>query len=88
MSDKVFRQGWNDPDHYIDRLQKGRGPYHNPVINVLLLIGFTLLLFFGLWLSLDGNPNGSTDGRYHTCGYVTADGVTNHLSEYSERCGK
>jgi hypothetical protein len=31
-------------------------------------------------------PNGSTDGRYHTCGYVTEDGVTDHLAEYAKRC--
>lgn len=31
--------------------------------------------------------NGSSDGRYHTCGYVTEDGVTEYLDEYIERCG-
>ena len=32
-------------------------------------------------------PNGSSDGRYHTCGYVTEDGVTEYLDVYLERCG-
>lgn len=32
-------------------------------------------------------PNGSTDGRFHTCGYVTEDGVTEHLDDYKRRCG-
>lgn len=31
--------------------------------------------------------NPSTDGRYHTCGYITEDGVTEHLDAYVERCG-
>ena len=31
--------------------------------------------------------DGSYDGRYHTCGLVTADGVTDHLAEYHARCG-
>lgn len=30
--------------------------------------------------------NPSTDGRYHTCGYITEDGVTEHLDAYAERC--
>lgn len=30
--------------------------------------------------------NPSTDGRYHTCGYVTEDGVTEHLDAYHQRC--
>jgi hypothetical protein len=32
--------------------------------------------------------NGSSDGRYHTCGYVTEDGVTEHLAAYASRCGQ
>lgn len=32
-------------------------------------------------------PNGSSDGRYHTCGYVTEDGVTEYLDAYVARCG-
>lgn len=32
-------------------------------------------------------PNGTSDGRYHTCGYVTEDGVTEHLDAYQARCG-
>lgn len=31
--------------------------------------------------------NGSSDGRYHTCGYVTEDGVTEYLAAYKARCG-
>lgn len=30
--------------------------------------------------------NGTTDGRFHTCGYVTADGVTEYLDAYMARC--
>jgi hypothetical protein len=33
------------------------------------------------------HPNGSSDGRYHTCGYVTEDGVTEYLDTYLARCG-
>lgn len=29
----------------------------------------------------------SSDGRYHTCGIVTEDGVTEYLDAYAERCG-
>lgn len=29
----------------------------------------------------------SSDGRYHTCGVITEDGVTEHLDEYAARCG-
>ena len=35
----------------------------------------------------ESSPNGSSDGRYHTCGYVTEDGVTEYLDVYAERCG-
>lgn len=33
-------------------------------------------------------PNGSSDGRYHTCGYITEDGVTEYLDTYEARCGE
>lgn len=33
-------------------------------------------------------PNGSTDGRHHSCGYVTEQGVTEHLGDYWARCGQ
>lgn len=36
----------------------------------------------------DVGLNGSHDGRYHTCGYVTEDGVTENLEAYWQRCGK
>lgn len=29
-----------------------------------------------------------SDGRTHPCGVVTADGVTEHLGAYADRCGK
>lgn len=32
--------------------------------------------------------NTSSDGRYHTCGLVTEDGVTEYLDAYVERCGR
>lgn len=31
--------------------------------------------------------NPSSDGRYHTCGYITEDGVTEYIQDYIERCG-
>jgi hypothetical protein len=31
-------------------------------------------------------PNGSSDGRYHTCNFITEDGVTEHLESYKVRC--
>jgi hypothetical protein len=31
-------------------------------------------------------PNTSSDGRYHTCGVITEDGVTEYLNAYKERC--
>lgn len=30
--------------------------------------------------------NPTSDGRYHTCGYITEDGVTEYLDVYKERC--
>ena len=32
-------------------------------------------------------PNPSTDGRYHTCGLITEEGVTEYLDIYTARCG-
>lgn len=49
------------------------------VASVLVLLGTNAL-------SPDA-PNGSSDGRYHTCGYVTEDGVTEYLDTYIARCG-
>lgn len=44
-------------------------------------------LLFCLWVaSWAPQPNPSTDGRYHTCGYVTDAGVTEHLDAYLARC--
>jgi putative lipoic acid-binding regulatory protein len=31
--------------------------------------------------------NSSSDGRYHTCGYITEDGVTEYIQDYIDRCG-
>jgi hypothetical protein len=39
------------------------------------------------WFGWHVPPNGSHDGRLHTCGYVTDDGVTDHLAAYWTRCG-
>lgn len=64
-------------------------PYHNKWINLLLLVGllaFMTVCFFVGQAKTAPEPNGSSDGRYHTCGYVTEDGVTEHLSAYAERC--
>ncbi len=33
------------------------------------------------------NDPASTDGRFHRCGLVTEDGVTEHLDAYAARCG-
>lgn len=55
---------------------------------ILLALQITGLLgFCGVvaWGELR-QPNGSTDGRVHTCGFVTEDGVTNHLDAYQRRC--
>lgn len=55
-----------------------------------ILVGlFASLCVIAMAMRGDGPPesNGSTDGRYHSCGYVTDAGVTEHLAEYQARCG-
>lgn len=51
------------------------------VRRIVAAVGLALLL------GCQAGPNGSTDGRYHTCGYVTDVGVTEHLADYQTRCG-
>lgn len=29
----------------------------------------------------------SSDGRRHTCGFITSEGVTEYLDAYEQRCG-
>jgi hypothetical protein len=36
--------------------------------------------------TVDTSPE-SSDGRYHECGLVTEDGVTEYIDTYIERCG-
>jgi hypothetical protein len=58
---------------------------------VLLLVVLVVLALSvaGLGRGWDqARPNGSSDGRYHTCGLVTDDGVTEHLDAYHRRCGE
>jgi hypothetical protein len=69
--------GWND----------GKGGEKMHWTTRLFWIGLLVfLLGAGIKACSDPGPNGSTDGRYHTCGYVTEDGVTDHLMEYHIRC--
>ncbi len=64
------------------------------VVSVLALLSFSLLFVracdyeYAERDRMNGvmlNP--SSDGRYHTCGFVTEDGVTEYLDTYVERCG-
>jgi hypothetical protein len=54
---------------------------------VLLLMAMAVARFGRRWEVRDERGAGS-DGRYHTCGLVTDDGVTEHLQAYWGRCGK
>lgn len=45
-----------------------------------------LVAVIGALVALSGGPNDSSDGRYHTCGYVSVEGVTSYLGDYSARC--
>lgn len=56
------------------------------------LSALALLTFTGHEPTDNGRANAtpvntSTDGRVHTCGLVTEDGVTDHLADYAQRCG-
>jgi hypothetical protein len=60
----------------------------------LIALALAIALFFSFLGHRDQGierhsaPNGSTDGRYHTCGYITEDGVTDHLAAYKARCNR
>jgi hypothetical protein len=57
---------------------------------VKAITGFLMLLaaFGGCgYKDFSHVQNGSHDGRFHTCGYVTEDGVTDHLADFKRRCG-
>lgn len=64
---------------------------HNILVGLALTaLVVAIALFFSFLGHRDNSHpalNGSTDGRYHTCGYVTADGVTDHLDVFRLRCG-
>lgn len=54
------------------------------LLAVVVLGGFALLAGH----ILDVNVHRSTDGRFHQCGLVTEQGITEHLVEYWDRCGQ
>lgn len=72
--------------------------HSHPIAHLALAFAFgiSLAIFISSWqkggmvyaetVSEHVVLNGSTDGRYHTCGYETEDGVTEHLDAYGERC--
>ncbi len=65
-------------------------PYSNAVVNFLLFVGLFLMLGLAFVVGqskVDDRPNGSTDGRFHTCDLITEQGVTEHLDAYAARCG-
>lgn len=54
-----------------------------------VLAGVVLTVIALMWACVpphSNRPNGSSDGKFHTCGYVTEDGVTENLDAYHERC--
>lgn len=51
-------------------------------------VGLTFVVARSAGKTFHAALNGSSDGRFHTCGYVTEDGVTEYLAAYRERCGK
>lgn len=52
-----------------------------------LLLALTLTSVSPAFL-VEESPRESSDGRFHACGVVTEDGVTEHLDAYARRCGK
>lgn len=52
-----------------------------------LALGLMLLMVAADRLSQISGLNDSPDGRYHSCGLVTEQGVTSHLNAYKTRCG-
>lgn len=58
------------------------------LLAVLLILVLLAINVWAVWAVVRAvnEPNPSHDGRYHTCGLVTEDGVTDHLAEYRERC--
>lgn len=61
--------------------------YNNSFAIRLIILLVAAAVGFGIGNAAEDSPNGSTDGRYHTCGYVTEVGVTEHLAAYADRCG-
>lgn len=58
-----------------------------------ITVTLAIILFGVGWLSLmlyvdrQMDKAISSDGRYHLCGLVTEQGVTEHLDAYAKRCG-
>ena len=65
----------------------------HPTMNrILAAIAATLIILISWFNAPDRRtdpetPNPSTDGRYHTCGLITEDGVTENIDIYIDRCG-
>lgn len=71
------------------RERRGYQPYQSKTVNALLMVGLALglLAAFAIGQSKVREPDpASSDGRYHKCGLVTEEGVTEHLAAYWERC--
>jgi hypothetical protein len=74
------------PEHLVPGVE----PVHVRSWSRRILVGVIVsLCVVAVAMRGEGRPqsNGSTDGRYHTCGFVTDSGVTEHLPEYHARCG-
>jgi hypothetical protein len=61
---------------------------HQPAMaELLLVLALCVAGLIALWALRIQPPDTSSDGRRHSCGVVTEEGVTEHLAEYLERCG-
>ncbi len=70
-------------------LANGRGykPYHSRWYNAAILVALILglVVAFVVGQARVHDPY-SSDGRYHKCGLVTEEGVTENLDAYWARC--
>jgi hypothetical protein len=57
-------------------------------IFLIVVLAWLMVVVVAWSGSTPSKPNGSSDGRVHTCGYVTDDGVTENLAAYWQRCGR
>lgn len=72
-----------------DYRMKGQRPFHNAAINLLIFMGLIAMLWAAFMVGqskTEPTLDGSSDGRTHSCGYVTEEGVTEHLAAYKQRC--